>query len=639
MTPAIARVLFGIVLGLAAGLAASVSVADDAPAHVGSAVCGGCHAEAAAAWAGSDHAHAWTLPSPETVLGDFDNARLDDDGRVSRFFTEDGAYFIETDDAQGRRQAFRVVGVVGIDPLQQYLISPGPGRTQVYDVAWDTEAGRWFPVFPDQNAVPGDGYHWTGPYKNWEARCATCHATGYARHYDPAARRYHPQMSEQGVGCEACHGPGAAHVAWAEDGAAPGADLGPTGLTVALGPGTASELPVCLTCHSLREQLTDAPYLPGHDFHDDFTLLPLESGQFEPDGTILSESFEGGAFLQSKMHAMGVTCSNCHEPHGSILRAEGNAVCTQCHSPAGNPAFPSLPLKVFDGPEHHFHAEGSPGAACVACHMPQRTYMGVDERRDHGFRIPRPDLASTGAPDACTDCHTDRDAGWAAAEIAARYPDSTHRGPHFAETFAAARTDPQAQADALIGIAEWPGPAIIRASALALLPFDLDPYQTGRVAALLADPDPTIRAAATRPLRAWPPEERLRALAPVLADPVRSVRVAAAQSVADLVAAFPQAPGLAQATADWQVAVDANRDFPEANLRRGGTALTARDLPTAVQAFSEAVRQDPQLVPAWAMLAQIYAAIGDPGTARAILSEALARNPGDASLLALQSQL
>ena len=181
------------------------------------------------------------------------------------------------------------------------------------------------------------------------------------------------------------------------------------------------------------------------------------------------------------------------------LRAEGNAVCTQCHSPAGNERFPTLRKALYDDPAHNFHAPGSEGAACKSCHMPERTYMGVDRRRDHGFRVPRPDLsAATGAPDVCTSCHADKDPAWAAAEIAVRFPDSTHRGESFATTFAAARRDPAAEAAALVALAEREDLAgIVRASALDLLARSGDARgRRQRRRGLLADPDPLVRGAA-----------------------------------------------------------------------------------------------------------------------------------------------
>ena len=73
----------------------------------------------------------------------------------------------------------------------------------------------------------------------------------------------------------------------------------------------------------------------------------------------------------------------------------------------------------LDTPQHHFHQPGSAGAECKSCHMIERVYMGIDARRDHSFRIPRPDLSVLlGTPNACNDCHQDKSAEWAAAEVA-----------------------------------------------------------------------------------------------------------------------------------------------------------------------------------------------------------------------------
>ncbi|MCO8146127.1 cytochrome c family protein [Rhodovulum tesquicola] len=169
--PRIAAVA-GLVMLVAGACAASAE-----PGHVGSAICTACHDDIAADWAGSDHAKAWTLPDETTVLGDFGNVTFEHGGQVTRFFRDGATYLIETDGPDGVRRAYPVVGVAGVDPLQQYLLSPEPGRTQTYDIAWDVERERWYPVFPDQVVPPGDGFHWTGPYKSWEARCAECHAT------------------------------------------------------------------------------------------------------------------------------------------------------------------------------------------------------------------------------------------------------------------------------------------------------------------------------------------------------------------------------------------------------------------------------------------------------------------------------
>jgi hypothetical protein len=159
---------------------------------------------------------AWTQPDETTILGDFDGAVFEHKGVTTRFFRRNDAFFVETEGADGAMRAFEVTGVAGVAPLQQYLVATEPGRFQALDITWDVERRRWYHLYPDQDLPAGDGLHWTGPYKNWNARCAECHATGFVKNYDAGARTYDSGQAEIGVGCEACHGPGEAHVAWAE---------------------------------------------------------------------------------------------------------------------------------------------------------------------------------------------------------------------------------------------------------------------------------------------------------------------------------------------------------------------------------------------------------------------------------------
>jgi len=643
------RFLTALALLLVPGVAAAQSQTPDRsmPAYTGSAACGDCHAAEAEAWRDSMHALAWQAPSEASVLGDFGDAVFEHRGATTRFGRRDGAFVVETQGGDGTPATFEIVGVAGVAPLQQYLVETEPGRQQALDVAWDVAGRRWYHLYPDADLPPGDGLHWTGPYKNWNARCAECHATGYAKNYDPQARRYASTEAEIGVGCEACHGPGEAHVEWARSGALDSArwpDLGASSLTVDLAAAAEAQIQQCAGCHSRRESLADTTPLPGTPFHDAYRLLPLREGLYHADGAIRDEVYVYGSFLQSKMYARGVRCTDCHDPHHAALELEGNAVCARCHSPAGNPRFPSLTPGAYDDPAHHFHVPGSPGAQCVSCHMIERVYMGIDGRRDHSFRVPRPDLAAeTGAPDGCTDCHADRDAAWAAAEIARRFPDSTRRGPHFSQVFAAARRDPVAAAEAAAAIAEATSlPGIVRATAIDLVRGTQDPSLAARLAALVADPDPLVREAAVGALGALPPADRVRRLAPALEDPLRSVRIAAARAfLAIPPGILPPRLGarVETAMAEWRASLLAKADFPETQLAIGGAALALRNPGAAAQAFREAVRLDPQLADGWSMIARIRAALGDATGARQALDAALEANPGNAPLLELREAL
>jgi hypothetical protein len=298
----------------------------------------------------------------------------------------------------------------------------------------------------------------------------------------------------------------------------------------------------------------------------------------------------------------------------------------------------------YDSPGHHFHEAGTDAAQCKSCHMVERVYMGNDWRTDHSFRIPRPDLAAeTGAPDACTTCHTDQTPEWAAQQIAERFPDPGNRGPHFGQVLAHGQADPVAAGADLGALALDAGqPAIARATALWLLEMSGDPQAAERVAPLLEDPNPLVRAAAVGAQRAADPQERVVRLIGVLDDPVRNVRMAAASAM--LGAPVLRLPGAAQrnlevAMTEWQRAMSNRLDFPETHLQLAGTALIMRDPTAAAAAFREVVRLDRQRSDAWVMLVRIAAAVDGREAASEVLAEALDAVPDDPTLQSFRREL
>jgi hypothetical protein len=639
--------VFRILLAGLALVAAPLSAQDTVPDYVGSAACAECHTDAMEAWQGSHHAKAWTPPTADHILGDFNDSTFTHKGITSRFYREGDTFMIETDGPDGRMTRYPVHSVAGIEPLQQYLLETEEGRLQSFDVVWDTEKNEWYHLYPDQTLYGGDGLHWTGPYKNWNARCAECHATGFEKNYTPITRSYASTQSEIGVGCEACHGPGEAHLQWAgaqETSQTPWVGLTETGLTIDMSAGGEAYLQQCATCHARREAFEQGNPLPGKGFHDAYRLSTLRDGMYHADGQILEEVYVYGSFLQSKMYAQGVTCNDCHTPHSAELRAEGNGICTQCHAPAGNPAFPTLKGALYDDPSHHFHEPGTAGAQCKSCHMIERNYMVVDGRRDHSFRIPRPDLSiETRSPNACTDCHAEETAQWAAAAVEGWYPESENRGSHYGQTIAAGRENAAAHAEDLAALAEYEAlPAIVRATALEMLAPVATAEHAARLAPLLSDAEPLVRAHAVTLQRAAPDDLRAERLFPALDDPVKAVRIAAAREFLNTqVRSMPEAASqhLSRAMGDWQQSLVVKSDFPEVQLVFGGIGLTTRRMDVALRAFGEATVLDPQLVQAWVMVIRIHDALGDREAALDAANRALQANPDDVQLNLLRSEL
>ena len=603
-------------------------------AYVAEAACAGCHVPEHEAWSGSHHDLAMQEATADTVLGDFDGATFTHFGVTSRFFSRDGRFFVNTEGPDGRLADFELAYTFGVEPLQQYLAPFPGGHLQSLTIAWDTERGAWFHLYPDQEIPPDDPLHWTGRYQRWNVMCAECHSTHLRPNYDVETDTYRTTWAAIDVGCQACHGPGAAHVEWArtapEDrAAAPAAGL----LADFSSGGPEAELRACAGCHSRRQRLS-AVDGHGRPFLDDFLPATLDEGLYYPDGQIRDEVYVWGSFVQSRMHAAGVRCSDCHDPHRLRLRADGDAVCLQCHRETRVERFPSLTPGRYATADHHFHPPDSAGARCVSCHMPARIYMQVDPRRDHGFRIPRPDLSvSLGTPNACTGCHEERTDEWAADRFAEWWETSPE--PHYAAALAGARAGTREAEGLLLEVAGGDAlPAIVRATALEALRAHGSEALRAMVAAV-ADRDPLVRASAAGGLDRLPPGRRAAVLAPMLEDPVRAVRIEAARSLAGVPrTALTEAQRAALEAARMEL-VDAQMaaaDQPAAHLSLG--VLHAReDRPgEAEAAYRTAIRLDPYFLPARFNLATLLNLQGRNAEAATVLRAGIDRVPDDGEL-------
>ncbi|AXM94437.1 tetratricopeptide repeat protein [Pseudomonas plecoglossicida] len=578
--------------------------AKDREGYADAGSCQSCHAEQAAQWQHSDHAWALRDASVGNVLGNFNDVRYDQDGVKARFYRKGDSFFVNIDGEDGKPADFKVLYTFGYAPLQQYLVALSRGRLQALTIAWDSrpaEQGgqRWFSLYPGQRFTPDDPLHWTGRYQNWNGMCADCHSTGLAKHYDDAKDSFASTWQEKTVGCQGCHGPSQAHVDWAtrNPGASPAQGLAVNFKAL----GSKGLVEQCAYCHSRRQGLGSGQ-MPGHPQLDQSLPATLRTGLYHADGQIDGEVYEFGSFAQSKMYAAGVGCTDCHNPHTTKVRIEGNGLCLQCHNTQPNTArFAGLQAKDYDSPEHHHHAAGSPGAQCVNCHMPSKDYMVVDPRRDHSLRIPRPDLAAQGiGPDACTACHKDRQPAWAASAIDSWFA-TPKRPAHYGQSFHAVAEDPSTTLSRLgYVLADKSNPAIVRATAADQL-ADLGPAASSNLRWALQDKDAVVRAYAVGGFSRLPAEQRVAPLLPLLQDPTLAVRDEAVRALADVPAEqLPEASrqSFAAMLGEYEQRLRGNADLPGGRLNLAVLMERQGRTEQAMEQYRQALRLDPYFVPA-----------------------------------------
>jgi len=601
---------------------------------VGVTACAECHAAEAGRWEGSHHDDAMQVANADSVRGDFDSVEFTHGDVTSTFFRREAEYWVNTDGPSGELQDFRITHTFGVEPLQQYLIELPGGRHQALSIAWDTrpvEQGgqRWFHLYPEGAMTSDDALHWTGTYQNWNTMCAACHSTNLRKGYDPESDQFQTVWSSIDVACEACHGPGSNHV---DNPSASPAMLGTVARAwvfaqgariaeLAVASSGSAEIEVCAQCHSRRAQLGDV-VTPGQPFLDGFRPVLLETGLYHSDGQILDEVYVHGSFLQSAMAEAGVTCSDCHDPHSTELRAEGNALCTQCHLAA-----------AFEAPEHHHHPAGSAGTKCVSCHMRAETYMVVDPRRDHSFRVPRPDLSvRLATPNACNDCHDDRTAEWAAGQVAGWFPGGRQTQFHYGEALHAGRGWAADSKDLLRRlIADRGEPAIARATAVSLLAVQLDAAGIDSLASVLNDDVPLVQLAAIEAMQNVPATLRMDYLQRYLTHSLKSLRIAAARS---LVTARDQLSQRRQedfsaALAEYLEVQRFNSDRGEGLFNQAVVLAELGQLAEAERVYLEALERDPAFSATYVNLADLYRSLGREQDAERVLETGLDAHPED----------
>ena len=549
--------------------------------------CKSCHAEQFAQWEKSHHGLAERNVDLTLDKGAFDPVRVIRHGtQTSVARMTNGALSLATMGIDGKTNAFVPERVIAVDPLLQYLIPAEGGRLQATELAYDPHKGEWFNVYGEEDRRAGEWGHWTGRGMNWNNMCATCHNTRVRKNYDERTDTYHTAMAEMSVSCEACHGPMADHNAWQAK------NPNKSGDPTIKRHSPDQKIETCAQCHSRRAELT-GDFRPGEKFLDHHQLtIPDETDIFYPDGQVRDEDYEYAAFYGSRMHAAGVRCINCHEPHTSKLRLPGNAMCMSCHGNVLTNGAPRIDLLT-----HSRHKPGTSGDNCVDCHMPLTTYMQRHPRHDHGFTVPDPRLTKElGIPNACNRCHTKETADWAQDAIVKWYgPRTNEQVRARATAIAKARAGDATAIPALVKMTEAETNSYWRGVAANLL--KRWPGETNVMNALLKSANDTnelVRAMSLRGLEPLAEAGFMPAastLSERLQDPVRAVRIEAAWGLRRTLDTN------STAGRDLLTYLKHNADQPSGALQLGVFHMDRGDLARALEYFRRAVKWDTNSAP------------------------------------------
>jgi tetratricopeptide (TPR) repeat protein len=636
-------ILINIIFLFSTGCNNRINIDTSKAEFAGRQSCIECHEEEYHSWKGSDHDLAMDTATDETVLGNFNDVTYEHNGFKNRFYKKDGKFYVHTRGKGGRPGDFQIAYTFGHWPLQQYLIPFEKGRFQVLQLTWDSQRKQWYHMFDsihkNEDIPPDDWLYWTNNGQNWNGMCAECHSTNLRKNYNPETKEFHTTWSEIDVSCEACHGPASEHVKWAKIPEKERPEISNYALIVkSTGINNDQLIGQCAYCHARRSSYEDFIH-PRTDMFDIMgPQLPV-SPIYHVDGQILEEDYVYSSFTQTKMYMTNVKCTDCHDVHSLKVKYNAdNRLCEQCHL-----------KKDYDTPKHHHHKypgeHGEPivlnngkevikvgeGTSCVKCHMPGGLYMGVDFRRDHSMRIPRPDLSvKLGTPNACnSQCHKDKTAEWAAGYTEKWY--GKPEGIHFAETFThAINRDTSAPGQLVKLIDDVQTPPIIRAAAVMYAGQVPTLESNKKVKEMLKNSNPMVRKEAVTSYFPANEQDLISTIAPLLKDTSRLVRLAATSKLTPVSKEnFDDSTKalLDKGVKEYIKTMMYSADFAPSRHNLGILYADLGDLKKAEENYLEALRIDNKFYPSKMNLALLYNREGKNKKAEILLKDVVKNHP------------
>jgi Tfp pilus assembly protein PilF len=611
---------------LIACLSISVQALADEPKvspYAGSASCRECHEKFYKLWSTSFHGLAM-----QPYTSDFARTKLTAhtkeiaiDGLTYRAeISGTTGYVVERGKSPSESKQYKIEHVLGGKNVYYFLTPMEKGRLQTLPLSYDVKKKEWFDTaasgvrhFSDQPV------HWKESVYTFNTACYSCHVSQLSTNYDLKTDTYHTVWAEPGINCETCHGPSEEHnrvCREAPKGTVP-ADL----KIISAKRFTADQHnATCSACHAKMIPLT-ATFTPGDKFFDHYDLITLENPDFYPDGRDLGENYTYTSWLMSPCLQSGkLHCVTCHTSSGRYrFKAEekANDACMPCHAE-----------KVNNAPVHTHHKAGSKGNQCVSCHMPMTSFARMN-RTDHSMLPPAP--AATikyKSPNACNLCHTDRDAAWADSHVRKwRKRDYQSAVLLRAGLIEAARKGNWSRLpDILSYIKNTKNNEVHRTSLMRLLRACSDERKWSVLRQLLKDPSSLVRSSAALLLSDGLTRENIDALLPITADPVRLVRIRAAEALSPILKS--RVPEEAKqrfeaAQAEFLSALNARPDDWSSHYNLGNFYASRNEIEKAIASYETALRLEPRALLPLTNIAIVYSQTGEYGKAEKSLRRAI----------------
>lgn len=407
--------------------------------YAGSAACAPCHAAEFRNWKDTGMAKMFRPYAAGDLMGSFSGEEIL--GGTARTATENGRRFIELRSADsGKWTRYRVDGLIGSKWQQAYASKLPDGRLVVLPIQYSDVERGWVNYWKivDGSSDRSDISHFQGTPEGslYERDCAPCH-TSQLRYERAGTNPAAAQFREGGIDCEMCHGPSKAHADAMRNGAlaktrsAVGAAL-PVNFRKIAGE---ESVAICAQCHmqSVAHEPENGGAVNysqgGTSFYRAYSIHLLSDYShkiFYADGRFRATTFIGEAFERSRcFREGGATCMSCHNPHPDNAAAnqkslrfapDSDEMCLQCHE------------SLRQHPERHTrHAAASEAGRCVSCHMPRNMDALMFRARSHQIdEIPDAEMTArfglAASPNACLDCHRDKDIRWLEDSVIAWRP-------------------------------------------------------------------------------------------------------------------------------------------------------------------------------------------------------------------------